>query len=72
MRDLQLTSTKQNREAQRRFCERKEEGQQVLEQKAAKLEARIAELSSGVTQKSEEESKILREERTGEGGARST
>ncbi|KAJ0413402.1 hypothetical protein BJY00DRAFT_296943 [Aspergillus carlsbadensis] len=51
----------QNREAQRRFRERKDEAQQVLEQKAAKLEARIAELSSGMTQKSEEESKILRE-----------
>ncbi|CEL08597.1 hypothetical protein ASPCAL11745 [Aspergillus calidoustus] len=51
----------QNREAQRRFRERKDEAQQVLEQKAAKLEARIAELSSGMTQKAEEESRILRE-----------
>ncbi|KAL3450284.1 hypothetical protein BJX65DRAFT_305129 [Aspergillus insuetus] len=51
----------QNREAQRRFRERKDEAQQVLEQKAAKLETRIAELSSGMTQKAEEESRILRE-----------
>ncbi|KAL2826331.1 hypothetical protein BJY01DRAFT_256041 [Aspergillus pseudoustus] len=51
----------QNREAQRRFRERKDEQQQILEQKAAKLEARIAELSTGLSRKFEEESQILKE-----------
>ncbi|KAL3466083.1 hypothetical protein BJX64DRAFT_251662 [Aspergillus heterothallicus] len=33
----------------------------MLEKKAAKLEARIVELSNGLSQKSEEESQILKE-----------
>ncbi|KAL2814249.1 hypothetical protein BJX63DRAFT_431408 [Aspergillus granulosus] len=51
----------QNREAQRRLRERKEEQQKILEENTAKLEARIAELSAGLSEKSEEESRILKE-----------
>ncbi|KAL2841753.1 hypothetical protein BJY01DRAFT_217164 [Aspergillus pseudoustus] len=51
----------QNREAQRRFRERKEERQQTLEQRAAELEAKCQELSEGFRQKSEEVSRILKE-----------
>jgi TolA-binding protein len=51
----------QNREAQRRFRERKESRQQTLEQRAAELEEKCQELSEGFRQKSEEVTRILQE-----------
>ncbi|KXG46461.1 bZIP transcription factor, bZIP-1 [Penicillium griseofulvum] len=51
----------QNRNAQRRFRERKEEHHQTLQQRATELEAKCQELSEGLNQKSEEISKILKE-----------
>jgi TolA-binding protein len=51
----------QNREAQRRFRERKESRQQTLEQRAAELEAKCQELSEGFRQKSAEVTRILQE-----------
>ncbi|KAJ0425241.1 hypothetical protein BJY00DRAFT_204521 [Aspergillus carlsbadensis] len=51
----------QNRQAQRRFRERKEERQQSLEQKAVNLEKQHKELSEDFRQKCEEASQLLRE-----------
>jgi chromosome condensin MukBEF ATPase and DNA-binding subunit MukB len=51
----------QNRNAQRRFRERKEVHHQTLQQRATELEAKCQELSEGLNQKSEEISKILKE-----------
>ncbi|KAJ5211197.1 bZIP transcription factor bZIP-1 [Penicillium cf. griseofulvum] len=54
----------QNRNAQRRFRERKEEHHHTLQQRATELEAKCQELSEGLNQKSEEISKILKEKET--------
>ncbi|KAL3448429.1 hypothetical protein BJX65DRAFT_274705 [Aspergillus insuetus] len=51
----------QNRQAQRRFRERKEERQQSLEQKAVNLEKQHKELSEEFRHKCEEASELLRE-----------
>lgn len=58
---LQAKGRIQNREAQRRFRERKEELRQSLQRQATELEAQCQELSKRFCQKSEEVSKILKE-----------
>ncbi|KAJ5380767.1 bZIP transcription factor bZIP-1 [Penicillium cataractarum] len=54
----------QNREAQRRFRGRKEERYQILQQRTTELEEKCQELSNGFNQKSEELSKISKENET--------
>ncbi|KAL2811753.1 hypothetical protein BJX63DRAFT_267203 [Aspergillus granulosus] len=57
----QVKRRMQNRQAQRRFRERKEERQQSLEQKAVNLEKKHRELSEEFRLKCEEASQLLRE-----------
>jgi chromosome segregation ATPase len=54
----------QNRLAQRRFRERKEERQQKLEQAAASLEEKCKQLSEEYKEKSQEIVEILKEKQT--------